>query len=109
MDNIVDLELEAIDRILAKVESDPEPDFIKRVEVETWKLLYENGQKGRRTGLGFTALADMCAAMGLSFDGDEALELVEKVMKTKLQAEFDSSIDMAIEREIGRASCRERE
>src|SRR5690625_7017766 len=40
----------------------------------------------------------MCAAMGLSFDGDEALELVEKVMKTKLQAEFDSSIDMAIER-----------
>lgn len=98
MDNLVDLELEAIDRILAKVESDPEPDFIKRVEVETWKLLYENGQKGRRTGLGFTALADMCAAMGLRFDSDDALELVDKVMRTKLQAEFDSSIDMAIER-----------
>src|SRR5690625_660717 len=98
MDNLVDLELEAIDRILVKVESDPEPDFIKRVEVETWKLLYENGQKGRRTGLVFTALADMCAAMGLSFDGDEALELVEKVMKTKLQVEFGSSFDKAIER-----------
>lgn len=98
MDNLVDLELEAIDRILAKVESDPEPDYIKEVEINTWKLLYENGRKGRRTGLGFTALADMCAAMGLKFDGGEAYELVDQVMRQKLQAEFDSSVDMAIER-----------
>lgn len=98
MDNLVDLELEAIDRILEKVDSDPEPDFIKQVEIDTWKLLYENGLKGRRTGLGFTALADMCAAMELKFDGEDAYQLVDEVMRTKLQAEFDSSIDMAIER-----------
>lgn len=98
MDNLVDLELEAIERILDKVEQDPEPQYIKQVEIDTWKLLYENGKKGRRTGLGFTALADMVAAMGLPFDGDHAIELIDEVMRTKLMAEFDSSIDMAIER-----------
>lgn len=98
MDNLVDLELEAIERILGKVESDPEPLHIKQTEIDTWKLLYENGKKGRRTGLGFTALADMCAALGLQFDSDEALEIVDSVMRTKLAAEFDSSVDMAIER-----------
>ncbi len=98
MDNLVDLELEAIDRILTKVNQDPEPQYIKQVEIDTWKLLYENGQKGRRTGLGFTALADMVAALGLSLDGDQASQLIDEVMRTKLRAEFDSSIDMAIER-----------
>ncbi|MEW6467677.1 MAG: adenosylcobalamin-dependent ribonucleoside-diphosphate reductase [Bacteroidota bacterium] len=98
MDDLVDLELEAIERILKKVESDPEPDHIKAVEISTWKLLYDAGKKGRRTGLGFTALADTLAAMGLKFDSDNALEVIESIMKTKCEAEFDSSIDMAIER-----------
>jgi ribonucleoside-diphosphate reductase alpha chain len=98
MDDLVDLELEAIERILAKIKSDPEPDFIKKSEVDTWKLLYENGKKGRRTGLGFTALADMVAALGLPFDSSEAMAVIDTVMRTKLQAEFDSSVDMAIER-----------
>ncbi len=98
MDNLVDLELEAIERILKKIDEDPEPQYIKQVEIDTWNLLYENGKKGRRTGLGFTALADMAAALGVSFDGIEANQLVEKVMRVKLQAEFDSSVDMAIER-----------
>ncbi len=97
-DDLVELELEYIDRILAKVASDPEPDFIKDVEVRTWKLLQEQGRKGRRTGLGFTALADTLAALGLKFDSDEALRVVEKIQRTKCRAEFDSSIDMAIER-----------
>src|SRR6185295_15627336 len=52
-DDLVELELEHIDRILAKVANDPEPDSIKAVEVQTWKLLQEQGLKGRRTGLGF--------------------------------------------------------
>jgi ribonucleoside-diphosphate reductase alpha chain len=98
MDDLVDLELEAIERILAKIKSDPEPDFIKKSEVDTWKLLYENGKKGRRTGLGFTALADMVAALGIPFDSSEAMAVIDTVMRTKLQAEFDSSVDMAIER-----------
>jgi ribonucleoside-diphosphate reductase alpha chain len=98
MDGLVDLELEAIERILQKIESDPEPDYIKEVEMRTWITLYEAGKKGRRTGLGFTALADALAAMNIAFDSDNALSMVEMMMKEKCRAEFDSSIDMAIER-----------
>ncbi len=98
MDDLVDLELEHIDRIMAKINADPEPDAIKQVEVDTWKLLQNAGKRGRRTGLGFTALADTMAGLGFGFDSQEALDEVEKMMKTKCEAEFNSSIDMAIER-----------
>ena len=98
MDDLVDLELEHVERILTKIKSDPEPDHIKNVEEETWKLFYKSGKKGRRTGLGFTALADTMAALNLKFDSDEALVEIEKIMKTKCEAEFNCSIDMAIER-----------
>jgi ribonucleoside-diphosphate reductase alpha chain len=98
MDDLVDLELEAIERILLKVRQDPEPEHIRSVEVQTWELLYENGRKGRRTGLGFTALADTLAALGMPFDGEDSLSLIDQIMKTKCRAEFDSSIDMAIGR-----------
>src|SRR6185312_2178770 len=98
MDDLVDLELESIERILEKVESDKEPKGIKQIELDTWKLLYEAGKKGRRTGLGFTALGDAVAALNMSFDSDKAMAEVEKMMRTKCDAEFTSSIDMAIER-----------
>jgi len=98
MDDLVDLELEAIEKILAKVKSDPEPDAVKMEEIKTWELLYNTGKKGRRTGLGFTALADCMAAMGLKFDSDDAIAEIDKIMKEKCRAEFDSSIDMSIER-----------
>jgi ribonucleoside-diphosphate reductase alpha chain len=98
MDDLVDLELEAVEKILAKIDSDAEPDHIKQVERDTWKLLYNAGKKGRRTGLGFTALADMLAAMNVKFDSPKALEITESIMHLKCGAEFDSSIDMAIER-----------
>lgn len=98
MDDLVDLELEAIDRILQKVSSDPEPDYIKDTEVRTWKQLQKSGIDGRRTGLGFTALADTLAALNISFDSDDALIHAEKIMRKKCEAEFDCSIDLAIER-----------
>ncbi len=98
MDDLVDLELEAVERILKKVENDPEPDHVKENEIRTWKLLYENGKNGRRTGLGFTALADAIAALGIKLDTYEALRNVDEIMKTKLKGEFDSSIDMSITR-----------
>jgi len=98
MDNLVDLELEAVEKIIDKVKSDPEPDHIKFVEMDTWKKLYKTGEEGRRTGLGFTALADTLAALGLKFDSDEALRKTKRIMKVKCNAEFESSIDMAIER-----------
>jgi ribonucleoside-diphosphate reductase alpha chain len=98
MDDLVDLELEAVDKIFNKIMHDKEPDSIKKVEIDTWKLLYKTGKKGRRTGLGFTALADTIAALGNKFDTEEALAVVDEIMKVKLKGEFDSSIDMAITR-----------
>lgn len=98
MDNLVDLELESVQKIIDKIKSDPEPNAIKQVEMETWKLLYETGKKGRRTGLGFTALGDALAALNIKFDSAASLEIVEQIMKMKCEAEFDSSIDLSIER-----------
>jgi ribonucleoside-diphosphate reductase alpha chain len=98
MDDLVDLELEHVAAILKKIDADPEDALIKSVERETWEMLYENGQKGRRTGLGFTALADVLAALRLKFDSEEAIDTIREIMQTKAKAEFDSSIDMAIER-----------
>jgi ribonucleoside-diphosphate reductase alpha chain len=98
MDDLVDLELEAVDRILAKIDADPEPDELKRTERETWELLRDTGRKGRRTGLGFTGLADALAALNLKYDSDAAITAAEEILRTKCRSEFDSSIDMAIER-----------
>jgi len=95
---LVDLETEAIGRILKKVKDDDEPEKIKLVEKETWELLLKTGKNGRRTGLGFTALADMVAALGMKIDSDEAIMKVEEIMKEKCRAEFDSSIDMSLTR-----------
>ncbi len=98
MDDLVDLETEAIGRILSKIDADDEPEGIKVVEKETWELLLKTGIEGRRTGLGFTALADMVAALGMAIDSDEAIEKVGEIMKEKCRAEFDSSIDMSLAR-----------
>jgi len=98
MDDLVDLETEAIGRILNKVENDDEPENIKSVEKETWELLLKTGKEGRRTGLGFTALADMIASLGMAIDSDDAIAKVEEIMKEKCRAEFDSSIDMSLAR-----------
>lgn len=98
MDDLVDLELEAIQRILEKIENDPEPDHIKETERRTWELLKDAGAKGRRTGLGFTALADTFAALGMKYASTDSLRFLSDLMKTKCRAEFESSVDMAIER-----------
>ena len=98
MDDLVDLELEAVDKILDKIHRDTEPNHIKQNEIDTWELLKETGRKGRRTGLGFTALGDAIAALGIKFDSEESLEIIDEIMKSKITGEFDSSIDMAIER-----------
>ena len=98
MDDLVDLELESIDKILDKISRDPENDALKFTEKSTWELLKETGEKGRRTGLGFTAMGDALAALNIKFDSDEALHVTDEIMRTKLRGEFDSSVDMAITR-----------
>ena len=98
MDNLVDLELEYIERIIEKIKNDSEPDYIKDIELRTWELLRRNGEDGRRTGLGFTGLADALAALGLKYDSKKALLKIDAIMRTKFQGEIDSTIDMAIQR-----------
>jgi ribonucleotide reductase alpha subunit len=94
-DDLVELELEHIDRILDKIESDPEPEEEKVVERNLWKKVRSTAKNSRRTGLGFTALGDMLAAIGLKYDSDESILMIQKVMKTKFKAEWGASIDMA--------------
>jgi ribonucleoside-diphosphate reductase alpha chain len=96
MDDLVDLETEAIGRILTKINNDEEPNEIKAVEKETWELLLKTGIEGRRTGLGFTALADMAAALGMAIDSDEAIAKVGEIMKEKCRAEFYSSLVLSL-------------
>jgi len=97
-DDLVELELKSIERILEKIDKDPEPDYIKAVEKKTWEDLYSIGKKGRRTGLGFTALGDTLAALGLGYDSKEGLKMVDQIMRTKLEGELDSTIGMAEDR-----------
>jgi ribonucleoside-diphosphate reductase alpha chain len=98
IDDLVDLELLAVEKIINKIKNDPEPEYIKSVEIETWKNLHNKGKAGRRTGLGFTGIGDVFASLGLKYDSDAAMKLLNKISETKFLAEFDSSIDMAIQR-----------
>ena len=95
-DDLIDLELEHIDRILDKIENDPEKDDVKLREYDLWHKIRETAQASRRTGLGFTALADTMAALRIKYDSDEALDFVEALMKKKMESELDCTIDLAI-------------
>ena len=98
MDDIIDLEMEKIDMILEKVNSDPEPDYIKQTERDLWNKIKEKTIKGRRTGVGITAEGDMIAAMNLRYGTEEATSFSEEVHKTLALACYRSSVTMAKER-----------
>lgn len=98
MDDIVDLELEKIDQILAKVASDPEPDYIKMAETMLWNEIKKKAINGRRTGLGLTGLGDMIAAMNLQYGTAEATQFATGVMKDIALNSYHSSVTMAEER-----------
>lgn len=98
MDDMVDLEIEQVDKILAKIASDPQPDRIKRTERELWETIRAQGLRGRRTGLGVTAVGDMVAYMGLRYGSDESIELVAEVYRQLCINSYTSSCIMAKER-----------
>ena len=98
MDDIIDLELEKIDRILKKVASDPESDEVKRTERMLWEKIAHKTAQGRRTGLGITAEGDMLAALGLRYGSDEATDMAEQVQRTLALTAYRASVDMARER-----------
>lgn len=98
MDDIIDLELEKIEAILSKVDSDPEIEDVKRTERELWQKIYKKSAQGRRTGVGITAEGDMLAALGLRYGTEEATAFSENVHKTIALTAYRSSVNMAKER-----------
>ena len=98
MDDIIDLELEKIERIQEKIDSDPENDEVKRTERTLWQKIYKKSGQGRRTGVGITAEGDMLAAMGLRYGTEEATEFSEQVHRTIALEAYRSSVQMAKER-----------
>ena len=98
MDDLIDLEIEKIDKILEKIGRDPESDSIKRVESELWKKIKDKSLKGRRTGLGITAEGDMLAALNIRYGSEEAIAFSTEVHKQLALAAYRSSVEMAKER-----------
>ncbi len=97
-DDLVDLEMEKIDGILAKLDRDPEEEVIKRTERELWLKIKAKTLGGRRTGLGITAEGDMLAALGLRYGSDEAIQVGAEIQKELALAAYRSSVVMARER-----------
>lgn len=98
MDDIIDLELEKIELILAKIYVDPETDDIRRVERQLWEKIARKALMGRRAGLGITAEGDMLAALGLRYGTQEAIDFAVEVQKMLALSAYSSSVDMAQER-----------
>lgn len=100
MDDIIDLELEKIDKILDKIETDPESEVTKRTEKELWLKIKEKTSSGRRGGMGVTGEADMLAALGLQYGSDEAIDFSVKVHRIMKLAAFESSMELGRERGV---------
>ena len=98
MDDIVDLEIEKIDKILDKINSDPESEDLKRVELNLWTKIKEKAIQGRRTGLGITGLGDMLAALGLRYGTKEATDFAVEVHRVLALESYKVSVQMAEER-----------
>ena len=98
MDDIVDLELEKIEKIMEKIKADPQNEEVKQAEYHLWEKIYNKSGKGRRTGVGITAEGDMIAAMGLRYGTQEAADFSVNVHRTLALAAYGSSVQMAKER-----------
>jgi ribonucleoside-diphosphate reductase alpha chain len=98
MDDIIDLEMEKIDKILAKIDEDPETDEVKLAEHNLWTKIKAKTSKGRRTGVGTTAEGDMLAALGYRYGTPEATDFSERVHRALAIAAYGSSVQMASER-----------
>lgn len=98
MDDIIDLEMEKIEKIIEKINTDPEADDIKATEYQLWEKIKEKTSQGRRTGVGTTGEGDMLAALGFRYGTDEATDFSEEVHKAVALAAYRSSVNMAKER-----------
>lgn len=97
-DDLIDLEMEKIDQIIAKIDADPEEQEVKEAELNLWRKIQNKTLGGRRTGLGITAEGDMLAALGLIYGTDKAIDLAVEIQKTLAVEAYRSSNTMAQER-----------
>ncbi len=98
MDDLVDLELEAVDTIISKIESDPESEAVKHAELALWRKIKDAASKGRRTGLGITAMGDALAALNIRYGSQESVDKTEEIYKVLEVNAYRSSVRMAAER-----------
>ena len=98
MDDLIDLEIEKIEGILAKISKDPEADDVKNVEKQLWEKVLKTCVEGRRTGLGITAEGDMLAALGLRYGTEEANTFAVEVQRTLALSAYSSSVELAEQR-----------
>lgn len=98
MDDMIDLEIEQVNKIISKIDNDPEPDAVKKIERDLWGNVKEQALKGRRTGLGITGLGDAIAMMGMKYGSDAAIEVTEEIYKWLALNSYESSIILAKER-----------
>jgi len=98
MDDIIDLELECIDKILNKIRDDKEPKSVKAIELGLWESIKTTCEKGRRTGLGLTGIGDTLAALGITYGSPGSIDLVGEIYKNLALGSYRSSVKMAEER-----------
>lgn len=98
MDDIIDLELECIDRIIDKIKADKEPAAVKAIELGLWKNIKTTCEKGRRTGLGVTGIGDTVASLGITYGSPGSIDLVGEIYKNLALGSYRSSVQLASER-----------
>jgi ribonucleoside-diphosphate reductase alpha chain len=98
MDDMINLEIKQIDKIIDKIHCDPEPESVKKIEIDLWENIRSAAVKGRRTGLGITGLGDMLAMLGLTYGSKKSIKMTEKVYKLLSVNSYESSIQLAKER-----------
>lgn len=98
MDDVIDLEIEKVDAIIAKIDSDPETKEVKRVEKNLWENIKRKTIEGRRTGLGITAEGDMLAALGMRYGSDEAINFSTEIHQLLATEAYRNSVNLAKER-----------
>lgn len=98
MDDIIDLELEKIDKILKKIDQDPEAESVKAVEKNLWLNIRQKAYEGRRTGIGITAEGDMLAALGLRYGSENGNQFATEIHKTLAIETYRASVNLAKDR-----------
>jgi ribonucleoside-diphosphate reductase alpha chain len=98
MDDLVELEIELVDKIIAKIKSDPEPEHVKQIELDLWLAVRHAAVTGRRTGLGVTAIGDTLAALNIKYGSEESIAMTEQIYKALAMGAYTSSVQLAKER-----------